>query len=145
MKIVVCIDLSPLTDAVVAEARTLAGWSGATLVLVHAARSEREPDVAQPTPPADMEYHLDRVAALEKQLRDAGVPVESRVVHSTKKPGEVIVEEATKVGAALVVVGSNARGKAFELFIGSTTQTVIHQAHAPVVVVNGLRSVGGPG
>ena len=50
-----------------------------------------------------------------------------------------------RIDAALIVIGSHNRGKAFELFVGSVTQGVIAAATVPVVVVNGLSGEGGPG
>lgn len=144
MLILVCIDLSPLTPAIASEAVTLAAAMGATLELVHVAKCAPVPDVAQIVPPEDMEYRTGELDALTARLDAAGAKVTSKTVLTEGAVHTAIVEEAERSGAALVVVGSHARGRAFELLVGSVTQAVIRAARVPVVVVNGLGRTDAP-
>lgn len=145
MKLLVCIDTSPLTASVAAEAGRLARWMGADIELVHVVRSQSLPDVDRPVPPEDMEYRTSHVEDVAARLRKDGAKVDTRVHVTGRTVPAFIVDEARRLDAALIVIGSHNRGKAFELFVGSVTQGVIAAATVPVVVVNGLSGEGGPG
>src|SRR3989338_6360458 len=53
----------------------------------------------------------------------------------TGNPGEKIVKVANAGNFDLVVIGSRGRGSAKEMFLGSTSNHVLHKAKSPVVVV----------
>lgn len=143
MTILAAIDLSPLTDTVVKETSTLARALGAPIVLAHIVRSEVAPDAVQA--PQAMEHHVDEIEAIARTLRGEGHTVEVACRHSKDAPAAALLAEVARRQPRYVVVGSHGRSKTYELFIGSTTRALVNEATAPVVVVNGLRSVGGPG
>ncbi|MFL1453965.1 universal stress protein [Marinobacter sp. GN3S48] len=51
------------------------------------------------------------------------------------KPDRVILKVAEESGADLIVMGDRGGSAASRLFLGSTTQKVIHQTSAPVLIV----------
>ncbi|MBI5146702.1 MAG: universal stress protein [Thaumarchaeota archaeon] len=53
----------------------------------------------------------------------------------TGNPGEKITKIANSGRFDLVVIGSRGRGSAKEMFLGSTSNQVLHKVNAPVVVV----------
>lgn len=53
----------------------------------------------------------------------------------TGDPGDKIVRTANTGHFDLVVIGSRGRGAAKEIFLGSTSNHVLHKANVPVVVV----------
>jgi len=53
----------------------------------------------------------------------------------TGDPGEKIAKTANTGNFDLVVIGSRGRGSTKEMFLGSTSNHVLHKANAPVVVV----------
>lgn len=53
----------------------------------------------------------------------------------TGNPGEKIVKVANAGNFDLVVIGSRGRGSAKEMFLGSTSNHVLHKVKSPVVVV----------
>jgi nucleotide-binding universal stress UspA family protein len=53
----------------------------------------------------------------------------------TGNPGEKIAKVANTGNFDLVVIGSRGRGSAKEMFLGSTSNHVLHKANAPVIVV----------
>lgn len=145
MKILACIDMSPLSEVVATEAAKIAGWTGAALELVHVVRCDHAPDVDRLVPPPDLEYRIEYLGNLAARLREGGRTVTSQVHLTGVAVATFVVDETVRAGASLVVIGSHNRGRAFELFVGSVTQGVIGAASVPVVVVNGLRTAGGPG
>jgi nucleotide-binding universal stress UspA family protein len=147
MLVLVCIDLTPLSEHIAQEAAKIASMTGASLSLLHAVRTTRGPDAGAPqlVPPEDMEYRVSQLDAMAARLRQTGTTVEAHVRLCEGPVHQLVVDEATRARADLILVGSNGRSRTFELFIGSCTQGVIRDAMVPVVVVNGVRSVGGPG
>lgn len=50
-------------------------------------------------------------------------------------PSEIILNEARRVEADLIILGSRAPADAAELFLGSVSQQVLNAAQAPVLVI----------
>ena len=125
-------------------ARALVGslaWAPGTIV--------RVVGVIEPVP-ADLELppeaHAALKAALEREtarrledvaagLRERGLAVD--VVARVGRPASVIVDEASRSGAALVVVGSRGRGAIARTLLGSVAAEVIDHAPCPVLVARG--------
>ena len=72
-------------------------------------------------------------ARVEKELRDAGLATEARVVRGD--PRESLVEAARSTGADLVVVGSHGRTGLAKLVLGSVASHVVTHAPCSVLVV----------
>ena len=71
--------------------------------------------------------------AILGRLPSIGSGLTSRIVAG--KPERVIVEEAEKWGADLIIVGSHGAGFLERSFIGSVSDTVVHHAPCSVLVV----------
>lgn len=74
-----------------------------------------------------------RLAMLVKRLARKNVPVTSVLLQGS--PTQVILEQARKTEAALIVMGSHGHSAFYELIAGSTTQRVLRQTRCPVVIV----------
>ena len=73
------------------------------------------------------------LAAVAELARAAGVEVHTELCEG--RPGEVIVGEAERSGADLIVVGSHGQGALEDFLLGSVSQYVLHHARVPVCVV----------
>lgn len=71
--------------------------------------------------------------ALRDRLREQGRDVESLLIQGPTV--EKIVEEAERLNADYIVMGSHGHGNLFELVVGSVSDGVIRRAPCPVVVV----------
>ncbi|REF37800.1 universal stress protein [Thermasporomyces composti] len=120
-RVVVGVDGSELSAVAAELAAREAAYRSARLGLVHVeegGRGDRAADVLAS-------------AAMRARQAHPGLVVEERVL-----PGHtagVLVEESRT--ADLVVVGSRGRGGFTGLLLGSVSQTLLHQAHCPVIVV----------
>jgi nucleotide-binding universal stress UspA family protein len=65
--------------------------------------------------------------------REAGVEVETHLGEG--RPGEVIMREAGRLHADLIVMGSHGQGALADILLGSVSQYVVHHAQVPVLVV----------
>lgn len=77
------------------------------------------------------------LAAPLARLRGLGVPCDSLVGRG--RAPQVIVEEASRVAAGLVVVGSRGLGPIRSSVLGSVSQEIVDLARCPVLVARGSR------
>jgi nucleotide-binding universal stress UspA family protein len=81
---------------------------------------------------ASARSHREAVARAEARLLRDGLTVEGFLVHG--RPGSSIADEATALGADLVVVGSRGHGTIATMVLGSTASEVVDHAPCPVLV-----------
>lgn len=140
------IDFSGATNAVVAEAAALAKALGGRVVLLtviqppvitheYAAMMDNlgeitaaaERQAARKLEGTEHALQVDRVAAESVQLTGAPIPL--------------IVEQARKLAADYIVMGSHGHTALYDLLVGSTTHGVLLRAPCPVVIVPAARNV----
>ncbi|MDH3492595.1 MAG: universal stress protein [Acidobacteriota bacterium] len=92
-----------------------------TVEIEEAARKEAKKSIAET---------ISRISAL---IGEAGTQVTSNTVVGS--PESQIVEEAEKMGADLIVVGSHGYNRWERLLLGSVSDSVIHHAPCSVLVV----------
>jgi nucleotide-binding universal stress UspA family protein len=97
---------------------------------------------------ASAELYGDVIANERKladdKLKDAEAKLHGLLAQNTPEisnaaidgiPGKVIIEEAEKFGADIIVVGSHGYGFWERAMIGSVSDSVVHHAHCSVLVV----------
>jgi len=134
------VDFSEVSDAVVAQAAALARALNGRVVLFTAIQppvitNEYAPlmeNIAEITA-AGEKAASKRLAAMQNKLEGESVPVE--VVQVNGAPVVLIAEQAQKVGADYIVMGSHGHTAFYDLLVGSTTHGVLRRAACPVVIV----------
>jgi nucleotide-binding universal stress UspA family protein len=144
-RVLVCVDLSEVTDAVVEQGALIAGALGAEVRLLHVGPPDPDfvgYDAGPGTVRDDVartlrEEHraLDRLVARFQAAKVVANPL--MVLGSTVS---TILEQAKNFGADLLVLGSHGHGALFNLVAGSVTQGVLHAATVPVLVVPSPRA-----
>jgi nucleotide-binding universal stress UspA family protein len=134
------VDFSNVTDRVLREATALARMLRGRVTLVHVT----EPTtgvvdyaaivvaVAQVNEAA-VKHAIQRLAELEQQVRNEGVPADS--IHLTGTPVSEIIEQARKLPADYIVIGSHGHTAFYDLLVGGTAHGVLKRAACPVVIV----------
>ena len=134
------IDFSPASDAVIAEATTLARAVQGRVVLLNVV----QPPVVMSDYAPLMENIVEFVAIGEKaaakrlaQLRTrlAGDSVVVETAQASGSPVQAILAAAEKLPADYIVMGSHGHTALYDLIVGSTTHGVLKRARCPVVVV----------
>jgi nucleotide-binding universal stress UspA family protein len=134
------IDFSPISDAVITEAIALARRLAARLVLLH---------VVQPMPVIPPTFGVEQLGAelpssasatAARKLRDLQRAlltdsVTAHTIHVVGEPGPRIVEQAERLEADFVVLGSHGHSAFYDLFIGSTANFVLKCAPCPLVLL----------
>jgi nucleotide-binding universal stress UspA family protein len=131
--IVLATDLAPRTDRAQDRAVTLAREWKAKLTFVYAVDVAEIPSDEAREPAAQVArrraYRL-----LQAEMSSTGDVIPRIVIDEGSAPA-VILETARKEGADLIVTGSAGISALGQLFLGSTTGTLVAHARAPVLVV----------
>jgi len=139
VSVLVSIDFSAVTDAQIEAVDKLAS-PGREIHLLHVTEPdpsfvglEAGPEEVQQQVANELQRARDELDALAGRLRAKGHAVQTRLV-----PGptvQTILEQAEKLDAELIVMGSHGRGKLFDLLVGSVSAGVIRESRVPVLVV----------
>ena len=139
-KILVPVDFSDQTDAVLATARELATALEAHLWLIHVSAPDPEfvgyqpgPDTVRDQVAAHLREEHQQVHALGERLRGEGLEVTALGIQGPTV--ETILSEIKKLSVDLVVMGSHGHGAVYRVVVGSVSEGVLHKAGCPVLIV----------
>ena len=97
--------------------------------------------VAIPTPlPVEVSEN-EKVAAkkivddIAKMVEEAGVAVETKIVERHPSVPDAIIQFASEADVDLIVMGTKGKTGIKRFLLGSVTESVVHHAHCPVLVV----------
>lgn len=139
-EILVALDLSEHSDAVLAVAVEMARKMGARLTLIHLASPD--PDFVGfevgPTSVRDARAHElreehDKLQAWASQQRADGIDARALLVQGPTAEG--IVAEAKKLNADIIVLGSHSKSRVSELVLGSVSHAVLKMSPLPILIV----------
>jgi nucleotide-binding universal stress UspA family protein len=138
--ILVAVDFSQITESVVQQAGELATGLGSHLWLVHAAAPD--PDfVGYEAGPAGVRDQVAeefrdehrKLQSLAESLRDTGLRATALLVQGPTV--EMILKEADRLEADLIVIGSHGHGAVYHLLLGSISKAVLKRSKTPVMIV----------
>jgi nucleotide-binding universal stress UspA family protein len=139
--IVALVDFSDVTAKVLKQAQTLAEAFRSQVILLRGLQKRpivvdmgvASPTLLQTLTPEDIEADKARLRQLAEPLNSAGINVSIQQVPDASV--EAIVEEAQRLKADVIIVGSHHHGTFYNLIVGSVTSGVLKRAHCPVLVV----------
>jgi len=140
MRILIAYDGSPGAEQAVALAATLRWSARPTLRIVAVVepsfmRVGLPPGGVVPAPDIDAtvaDLHQERVTDAARRLTAGDRRAEGIVLHG--RPATVLVDEAARSGADLVIAGSRGHGRVASLLLGSVSAEVVDHAPCPVLV-----------
>ena len=137
--LLVPIDFSEVTDAVLDTAAQLAKALPARIRLIHVAAPEPEfvgfdagPKCVRDQRAATLRDEHRELEVIAEGLRTRGVEATSRLIRG--RTVEKILDQADVAHPAFMVIGAHGRGAMFEVLFGSVTKALLKQAHCPLVV-----------
>jgi nucleotide-binding universal stress UspA family protein len=138
-RILVAVDGSEPSLKAARMAADVAVRFGAKLTLVHVVpKLVLPPDVYGLTiAEVEKEHRAFADRLLEKavsDLRDPGLELTTTVLYGS--PAEAIAEEGAAGDVGMIVVGSRGHGAVARMFLGSTSDRLIHISPKPVLVVH---------
>lgn len=134
-RLLVALDGSPESEAILAPAMAVARECGAALLLLHVVEPMRAADdsaaaMVQARKVKEVYGRLGQVAA---QATAAGLRALSLIVRGD--PATEILAQADRRGAALLCLSATGRGPAGRLFFGSVVEKVIPKTRVPLLLV----------
>jgi nucleotide-binding universal stress UspA family protein len=144
--ILVPIDFSGATRAVVEEAAELAASSQARVVIVHVRQApalvaDYGPPIGgflMPVAGPGGPSAARQLARWRRCMEARKVPVETAQLPDGP-PAEVIAAEAARLGADYIVMGSHGHTALYDLIVGGTASGVLRAAPCPVIIVPARR------
>jgi len=139
MSLLVSIDFSFVTEAQLDIVERLA-TPNREIHLLHVTEPDPSfvglaagPEEVQQQVAKELERRHGQLEGLADRLREKGLAADALLV-----PGptvQTILEQAEKLDADIIVMGSHGRGKLFDLVVGSVSAGVIRKSPVPVLVV----------
>lgn len=134
------IDFSPASQHVIRAAAQLASALEARLVLLHVlqpvSRFGRDAALAESGAEFAALVESDatrRLGQLQRELLDQGVA--AHAIHRRGNAGPCIVQQANRLGADYIVIGSHGHSAVYDLIVGSTTTRVLKDVSCRVMIV----------
>lgn len=145
------IDFSSASQHVIRAAIKLASPLEARLVLLHVLPplSRLGGDAALAESGAEFAVLVEtdasrRLAKLQRELASEGVV--AHAIHRRGNAGRCIVQQANRLAADYIVIGSHGHSAVYDLIVGSTTTRVLKDAGCRVVIVPpGITNAGQKG
>jgi nucleotide-binding universal stress UspA family protein len=139
-RILVCVDFSEVTDAVVDHAKAIAALAGAEARLLHVAAPnpdfvgfEAGPDAVRKQVAQTLRDEHKALEILAQRLSEANVRATSLMVQGPT--AATILEQIRRFRADLVVLGSHGHGALYHLLAGSVAEELLRKSSVPVLVV----------
>lgn len=139
-KIIVAVDFSPLSAAVIRYGVKLASAFSARVVLLHAAAPDPDfvgyevgPQNVRDARAETLRFEHRELQRLADQLRGQGLNAEAMLVEGPTV--DTILSVAATSGADLLVVGSHGHGAVARAFLGSVSTGIVHHSPIPVMVI----------
>ena len=140
MKILVCVDLSDSTEAILKRIQELCRPLNAKVWLLHNATPEPETiefkvDPIEARESLAKKFHQQhrQLQELAERFRESGVDATALLVHG--KTVDTILTEAADLDVDLIVVGSHGHGAMYQLLMGSISEGVLQRSSKPVLVI----------
>ena len=140
MNLIVALDLSDATERVLAAAAQVAHFTAAHAYLVHVVPDEPAfigyeagPESVRQSVAAELREEHRTLQTYAQAMRDRGLNVTALLLQGYTV--EVLLREADRLDANVIVVGSHGHSAVFDLLIGSVSEQLIRRSTRPVLVV----------
>lgn len=138
--VLVAVDFSSATDAVLAATQVVTKSRAAQIVLLHVVDPDSSFVSYRVGPQHERDWRAEDISKERTQLEELArnlsadnANVRSKIVEGPT--AETILAEADRIDADLIVVGSHGHGAIFHLVAGSVTMALLHRSKIPVLVV----------
>ena len=141
MNILVAVDLSGASQKILQYVKTLSLDLSVKVWLLYAEKPDLgfvgfgpgRPQSVLDQVPHDFKEKREELQGEVNKLRNSGIDVDPLFVQGSAV--EVILDEASKLNADLIVVGSHGHGAVYHLLVGSVSEGVLHRSTCPVLII----------
>lgn len=138
--ILTTVDFSDVTDGLIKTTMMLARGLQADVCLLHVEPPEPEfigydpgPQNVRDQVAGEIRTHNRQLEELADRLRAEGLEVKALIFQGYAV--EKVLEEARRLPADLIVMGSHGHGALYDLLVGRVSEGVLKKAPCPVVIV----------
>lgn len=138
--VLAAVDFSPMTQPVLDAAAELAVAFGAKVWVVHVAPPEPKfvgfdvgPDSVRQQLAEELRDEHRQVQALAAGLRERGLDATGLLIEGPTL--ETLADEARRLEAGRIVVGSHGHGAVYRTLVGSFSEEILRRAPCPVLVL----------
>jgi nucleotide-binding universal stress UspA family protein len=140
MIILVAVDFSEATQKVIDACRFVARSTNARTWLLHIAEPEPDfvgydagPEVVRDQVAEEYRREHRAIQKLADQLRDEGLEATALLVQGPTV--DTTLQEAERLKADLLVIGSHGYGAVYDLLVGSVSRGILKKSTIPVLVI----------
>jgi nucleotide-binding universal stress UspA family protein len=140
MKILVALDLSPITEIIMETVLNIAKKAKPEVTLLHVVQPDPDfvgygvgPQAERDFVAKKIQENRARVQSLSGKLSKEGIAVAPIVIQGNTV--DTILEEADKINADMIVTGSHGYGMMYKLFVGSVSKEVLKRSKRPVLII----------
>jgi nucleotide-binding universal stress UspA family protein len=144
VNILAAVDFSPVTEQVLATLKEMAATFPSRVWLVHVAPPdpafvgyETGPDVVRDQVAAEHRARHRQLQELADRLRADGVDTTALLLQGATVA--TLIEEAGRLEAAMIVLGSHGHGRVYDIVVGSVAEGIVRAAKLPVLLVPASR------
>lgn len=139
-QILVPVDFSAVTAAIVEHAAQFAARFDAEIALLHVAAPDPDfvgyetgPETVREHVAADLREEHRELQVLADSLRERGLRAHAVSVQGSTV--EAILERAARIHADLIILGSHGHGALYRALVGSVSEGVLRGATCPVLLI----------
>lgn len=141
------VDFSAVSEEIIAAALDFARAFGGKVVLLHVIQppiitSEYAvpAEALQQAILAGEQAHNTRLTAISARFQAAGIRAEAIVRKGS--PVQLILDEAGRVAADFIIMGSHGHGRIYDLLVGSTASGVLKDTSCGVIIMPPIDKAG---
>ncbi len=138
--ILVAIDLSNVTDAMISLAMSIAIPTKAKIWIVHVAAPDPDfvgfkvgPEYVREQRADTLREEHVAIQGMADRLKEQGCDAEALLVQGPTT--DTILEISDRIAADLIIMGSHGRSALFRAFVGSVSEQVLRESRSPVMIV----------
>jgi len=140
MKLLVAIDLSPITETVIKKVIDIGQKTASQIWLVHVVQPDPDFVGYEVGPQAERDfiakkYHEKHktIQTIADELRAFNIKVTPLLLQGPTV--ETVITEAEKCDADMIITGSHGHGMMYNIFIGSVSKEILNQSKRPVLII----------
>jgi nucleotide-binding universal stress UspA family protein len=138
--ILAAIDFSDITPTVIDKAAEIANCFACKLWIIHIAAPDPDFVGYGTGPQCERDWKAKTLRKEHRYIQDKALELEQNGIDVTPllvqgATVETILQEATKLKADMIVLGSHGHGAVYRTLVGSVSEGLIHKASCPVLIV----------
>jgi len=140
MKLLIAIDFSPVTDKILMKVKEMYPKMKPKLWLVHVVQPEPDFIGYEVGPVTERDFMAKRFHDKHKQIQEIAEEMQREGIKATPlllqgATVDTIIEEAQKINADFIVIGSHGHGMMYNLLVGSIGHGLLKNSPVPLLII----------